>query len=310
MPRPEFELIDWIRQQIHDRPPVSLGIGDDAALLSAPTGEILVATDMLMEGVHFEFPDATPQLAGRKALAVNLSDIAAMGGKPTAAFVSICLPRQRGVAFARDVHSGVIELANEFGVVIAGGDTNSWTGPLVISVTVTGHLLGASPIRRSDAQPGDWIFVTGKLGGSLASGRHLTFVPRVNEVQALLKLVTPHSMIDVSDGLAADLHHILNGSHVGATLDATAIPITETALSASDGKSSLLHGLSDGEDFELLFTTSPEEGRHLQSVWNGPTLISRIGEIDSMAGCRLRQADGSIEELPPLGWTHSLGTGS
>lgn len=309
--RPEFELIDWIRQQVQDRPPVSLGIGDDAASLTAPPDrEVLVATDMLMEGVHFVFPDATPELAGRKALAVNLSDIAAMGGKPTAAFVSVCLPQQRGVSFARSVHAGIIELANEFDVVIAGGDTNSWAGPLVISVTVTGQLLGNHPLRRGGAKVGDWIFVTGKLGGSLPSGRHLTFVPRVNEVQKLLEFVTPHSMIDVSDGLAADLHHILNASQVGAMLDAPAIPLTATSLAATDGKSPLMHGLSDGEDFELLFTTSADDGHRLLSDWNATTPIVRIGEIEAETGCRLRHPDGSIEELLPLGWTHSLGMGS
>lgn len=287
-----------------------LGIGDDAAsLASPPNGQVLVATDMLMEGVHFVFPDATPALAGRKSLAVNLSDIAAMGGKPTTAFVSVCLPRQRGGAFARDVHQGVIDLANEFNVVIAGGDTNSWSGPLVISVTVTGELVGSTPICRSGAKPGDWIFVTGKLGGSLKSGRHLTFVPRVNEVRELLEIVTPHSMIDVSDGLAADLHHILNGSRVGARLDAKAIPLTQSALTGSDSKSPLLHGLSDGEDFELLFTTSADEGERLSARWKNATPIARIGEITATGGCHLIHADGAVEELPPLGWTHLLEPG-
>jgi thiamine-monophosphate kinase len=126
MDRPEFRLIEWIRSQVRDRGAVSVGIGDDAAVLRASSsGELLVATDMLMEGVHFIFPPASPQMAGRKALAVNLSDIAAMGGRATSAFVSVALPKERGFDFARDLHAGLIELADQYDIVLAGGDTNS-----------------------------------------------------------------------------------------------------------------------------------------------------------------------------------------
>lgn len=308
MHRPEFELIDWIRDRVTDRPPVTLGIGDDAALLQ-PTGdrETLVAIDMLMEGIHFQFPDTTPQLAGRKALAVNLSDIAAMAGRATSAFVSVALPNQRGVQFARDVHEGIMQLANEFDVVIAGGDTNSWNGPLVISVTVVGEPLAGQAVCRSGAKPGDWLFVTGALGGSLPSHRHLTFTPRLREVEQLGQLVTLNAMIDISDGLAADLHHIMEASHVGAVLDGEQIPLTDTAVKMSDGKTPLMHGLSDGEDFELLFTVNPADGRRLESLWTGNTRMTRIGEITDVSGCLIRFSDGRTESLPPLGWTHRLG---
>ena len=307
MNRPEFQLIDWIRSRVVDRPPVSLGIGDDAACLN-PTGDrsTLVAIDMLMEGTHFTFPPATARLAGRKALAVNLSDIAAMAGRPTVAFVSVALPKDRGMSFAQEVHEGVLELADEFGVILAGGDTNSWSGPLVISVTVMGEPIGAKPVCRSGAKPGDWLFVTGALGGSLHSGRHLTFTPRVHEVQALVSFVTLNAMIDVSDGLAADLHHILNASQVGAVLDATSIPLTTAALSANDDRSPLLHGLSDGEDFELLFSVSADDGRRLQGDWRHQMSVTKIGEVLSEKECLLRKANGTTEPLPPIGWTHSL----
>ena len=310
MSRPEFQLIDWIRGQVRDREPVTLGIGDDAACLRPSSDrETLVAIDMLMEGVHFTFPPATPQLAGRKALAVNLSDIAAMAGRPTAAFVSVALPNSRGMDFAKDVHAGLIQLANEHNVVIAGGDTNSWDGPLVISVTVVGEPLGLRPVCRKGAVPGDWIFVTGALGGSLSSGRHLTFPPRLSEVEQLASLVNLHAMLDISDGLAADVHHLLNASHVGALIEADQIPLTETAIGTVNGQSPLIHGLSDGEDFELLFAVSPDDGRRLLSDWRNETPVHKIGEINEALGARIRYSDGKIEPLPVLGWTHRLGAG-
>ena len=309
MNRPEFVLIDWIRAQVRDHEPVRLGIGDDAASLRpASDRDTLVAIDMLMEGVHFTFPSAAPAQAGRKGLAVNLSDIAAMGGRATAAFVSVALPNERGMEFAKEVHRGLIALAEEFEVVLAGGDTNSWNGPLVISVTVVGEPLKLRPICRQGAVPGDWLFVTGALGGSLPSGRHLTFTPRLREVQTLSQMVDLHAMIDVSDGLAADLHHLLRASAVGAILDADSIPLTTTAQNLQDGRSSLLHGLSDGEDFELLFAVSPADGRLLMSQWQHETPVTKIGEVTSATRCWLRESTGVVTPLLPLGWTHSLGS--
>jgi len=308
MNRPEFELIEWIRARVRDRAPVTLGIGDDAACLQ-PAGdrETLVAIDMLMEGVHFTFPSATPQLAGRKALAVNLSDIAAMAGRPTAAFVSVALPNARGMQFASEVHEGLIQLANEYDVVIAGGDTNSWDGPLVISVTVVGEPLGPRPVCRHGALPGDWLFVTGAVGGSLSSQRHLTFSPRLAEVKQLAKMASLHAMLDISDGLAADLHHLLKAGNVGAVLEAASIPLTEAASKSTDGSTPLMHGLSDGEDFELLFTVTPDDGLRLTSEWREATPITKIGEITDVRGCSLHFPDGRTEPLPPIGWTHRLG---
>ena len=265
---------------------------------------------MLMEGVHFTFPSATPRLAGRKSLAVNLSDIAAMAGKPTVAFVSVALPNSRGLDFARDVHQGIIELADEYDVVIAGGDTNSWDGPLVISITIHGEPLGSAPVRRSGAKPGDWLFVTGALGGSLHTGRHLTFSPRLAEAKKLSAMVNLHAMMDISDGLAADLHHLLKASNVGALLESTQIPLNEDIRNSLDGQSPLLHALSDGEDFELLFCVSPDDGRRLLTDWNEAIPVTHIGELSERTDCRIRTADGRIESLLPIGWTHSLGQSS
>ncbi|MEK6260206.1 MAG: thiamine-phosphate kinase [Planctomycetota bacterium] len=307
MDRPEFNLIDWIRSRVTDHDPVTLGIGDDAAALRvAGDRDLLFATDMLMEGVHFTFPSATPQLAGRKALAVNLSDIAAMAGRATAAFVSVALPVDRGFDFAKDVHAGLLELADEYDIVLAGGDTNSWRGPLVINVAVVGEPLGARPVRRSGAKPDDWLFVTGSLGGSLA-GRHLTFTPRLREVSRLVKLVDLHAMLDISDGLAADLHHILKQSQVGAILDAEQIPVSAAATQqATADRSAFDRALSDGEDFELLFAVSPADGQRLESLWRDETPVTRIGQITAEPGCWLKDRAGDLVELPPLGWTHVI----
>lgn len=286
---------------------MTLGIGDDAAALRVGGDrELLVATDMLMEGVHFTFPPATPQLAGRKALAVNLSDIAAMAGRATAAFVSVALPVDRGLDFAKDVHAGLLELADEYDIVLAGGDTNSWRGPLVINVAVIGEPLGSRPITRSGAKPGDWLFVTDSLGGSLAE-RHLTFTPRLREVSRLVELVDLHAMLDISDGLAADLHHILKQSQVGAILDADRIPVSAAATQhATANRSALDRALSDGEDFELLFAVSPADGQRLETFWHDETTITRIGQITAEPGCWLKGRAGQLVALPPLGWTHTI----
>jgi thiamine-monophosphate kinase len=304
----EFALIEWIRQRAatHANQAVGIGIGDDAAALRlSPSAEMLVTVDVLLEGVHFKMPPATPVEVGRKALAVNLSDIAAMAGQPVAAVVGIACPRDGGIDLPRELHEGMQTLADEFKVAIVGGDTNIWDGPLVVSVTLFGEATGSGPVRRDSARPGDWIMTTGSFGGSLA-GQHFTFQPRLLEALALHRETSLHAMLDVSDGLAADLHHILDESHVGAILQADEIPISEAARLINDGRTPLEHALSDGEDFELLFTVSPEEGRQLLGTDTLGTPISHIGEIIDGSGCRLVHGDGSETNLPRLGWEHGF----
>lgn len=306
--RHEFELIAWIREhtQAHDR--INLGIGDDTASLTFPgPTNCLVTVDMLMEGVHFTMPPATPRQVGHKALAVNLSDIAAMAGRPLAAVISLALPRGGPAQFAEELYFGIAELANQFDLAIAGGDTNSWQGPLVISVTALGETTGRGAVTRSGAQPGDAVFVTGDLGGSLA-GKHLDFTPRVSEALKLHEVVDLHAMIDVSDGLAADLAHIAKESVVGVILEESAIPIGTAARAAADrdGRSPLEHGLSDGEDFELLFTVSGDDGRRLLADSPLEIPVSRIGTVVDGHDLRLRTAAGSVVPLPASGWKHLL----
>src|SRR5262249_31388106 len=155
--------------------------------------------------------EAGARRVGRKAMAANLSDIAAMAGRPVAAFAAVALPRTGSSQLAEDLYQGLREVADAFETPIAGGDTNSWKGPLVISVTVLGEAVGRGPVLRSGAKPGDWLLVTGPLGGSLR-GKHLNFTPRVREALQLHSLVELHAMIDISDGLAADVGHICEES--------------------------------------------------------------------------------------------------
>ena len=295
----EFDYIRAIRARVRTNERVAVGIGDDCAVLDLADRRLLVTTDMLLDGSHFRFEDAGPRRVGRKALAVNLSDIAAMGGRPIAAVVSLGLPRRGAGRIADELFEGMQPLADEFGTALVGGDTNTWTGPLVVSITVFGEPGPAGPILRSGARPGDWLLVTGPLGGSLL-GKHLDFTPRVREALALQEHCTPHAMIDLSDGLAGDIGHLCEESGCGAILFAGAIPIA-AAVAALDG-SPLLHALTDGEDFELAFAVAPDEGRRLidRQPLSGITLV-RVGEFRAERGLFL---DG--QPLEPRGYVHAF----
>jgi thiamine-monophosphate kinase len=304
-PRSEFAFIDWIRSRMPAHPGVPIGIGDDAALVRLGHSDCLITVDMLMDGVDFWLHETEPSAVGHKALAASLSDIAAMAGKPTAAVIAVSLPKSGGRQLGERIHAGISALASEFQVAIVGGDTNSWEGPLVICCTVLGLPTGKGPVRRDGAKAGDWIMVTGDLGGSIL-GKHLKFRPRVREALALHQAVDLHAMIDISDGLAADLHHILTESGVGATIRAADVPISEAAQRFDDLRSPLEHALSDGEDFELLFTVSPDDGLHLCNYPPRDVTLSHIGEITAERICTLIDTDGRQVPLPPLGWVHSL----
>lgn len=239
-------------------------------------------------------------------MSVNLSDIAAMAGIPLYAVVSVGLPRQGGRELAEELYRGLREVADHFQVSIVGGDTNSWTGGLVISVTLFGQATERGAVPRSGAKPGDWILVTGPLGGSIL-GKHLDFTPRVREARELHQFCDLHAMIDISDGLSQDLHHLCEESHCGAILHAEAIPISQAAHEQAnqDGKRPLEHALSDGEDFELLFTVSPEDGSRLlrdQPV-SGIQLV-KIGEMTS-SSFEIEE-NGINRKLEPKGYEHEI----
>ncbi|HXG13385.1 MAG TPA: thiamine-phosphate kinase [Gemmataceae bacterium] len=302
----EFAYIDWVRRLTPADRRVLIGPGDDAAALRlTPGAPCLVTTDMLLEGSCFILAEAGPRQVGRKAMAVNLSDMAAMAGRPVAAVVSVGLPRQGGRALAEELYRGLRDVADAFDTALVGGDTNSWDGPLVIAVTLLGEATRRGPVGRGGARSGDWLLVTGPLGGSIR-GKHLTFTPRVREALELHSLVNLHAMIDISDGLAADVNHLLEESHCGAVLRAEAIPITDEARQMADGRTALEHALGDGEDFELVFAVSPDEARALLRTQPvaGVTLV-HIGECVEQ-GLWLEE-NGRRRPLAPSGYVHELG---
>ncbi|WP_166819825.1 thiamine-phosphate kinase [Thalassoroseus pseudoceratinae] len=294
----EFDWINAFRARMPAHPRVPLGIGDDAAIVSSASGDRLaMAVDTLIEGVHFvfdenpDYPPATPELAGRKALAVNLSDLAAMAAHPLAAVVGVVFDRRRGADFASRVMNGVRELAEEFDMAIVGGDTNTWNGPLMISVTVLGE--SATPmITRNGSQVGDLIGVTGPLGGS-RFGHHLKFTPRIRESHQLRTALDIHAMIDVSDGLSSDLRHLLDAANVGARVEAEAIPLKPEC-------DHWQNAFEDGEDFELLFTVAASDGPRLPTC---KVPIHVIGTIEEPSVQELIVA-GVAQPFPDGGWNH------
>ena len=314
-PGGEFALIDWIRQRSASHHRLEVGIGDDAAVIDWPEPKKqLVAVDMLVEGVHFDLDQATPEQVGRKALAVNLSDIAAMAGRPVAAVVSFALPRGRATELGKRLYEGLAQLADSLDVALAGGDTTVTDGPLVISVTVIGTPGNGGSVLRNGAQPGDRLLVTGCLGFS-RQGHHLDFTPRLTEAAGLLGSGGLHAMIDISDGLAADLHHVLRASGVGAKLQADRIPVrdpspstdtADTADSSNDRRTPLDHAISDGEDFELLAAVAPDAAATLLAKPPCETRLSDIGVVVQGHSAELLMPDGQVVILPPLGYEHQL----
>ena len=303
----EFDLIRWFRERTPTSGSIVLGIGDDAAVLRLGEGaDLVVTTDMLMDGRHFVLKEAGPRAVGYKAMAVNISDLAAMAARPRAAVVAVALPKGSAVETARGLHGGLSEAAARFGVALIGGDTNAWDGPLVVTVTALGETTGRGPVRRSGAKPGDVVFVTGPLGGSLL-GRHLRPTPRVDEALALNAAVPVHALIDVSDGLASDLGHILEESGgLGALIDAAAVPVHEDAVSmaARDGRSPLEHALHDGEDFELCVVVGPEDARRLESSPVPGVSLFRVATIEAAPGLRIIDGAGVVRAVGRHGFDH------
>ena len=308
--RPEFDFVDWVQTRTRRGAGVSLGIGDDAAVLDVPAGYQLVSTvDVITEGRHFT-PDTPPELIGRKALAVNLSDLAAMVAHPTAAFVGLVLPQNMNRDFVERIYAGLFALAEEFGVTIAGGDTNSWDGPLVISLTLMGIVKTGTAVTRSGAQPGDWLCVTGLLGGSLASGRHLSFKPRVREARLLKAKYKITSMLDLSDGLASDIRHLSKNSGVGFLIDESSIPVHTDVVPHLDFGERIHHALTDGEDFELLLTIAPPQTESAaEFLLKAGIPLWKIGECVSGDEIRL-MCKGESRPLPAGGWCHRFGQDS
>jgi thiamine-monophosphate kinase len=304
----ENDLLRWFRETLPSHEQVLLGAGDDAAIIQlSDTANLVATTDMLMDGVDFRVGEHEAAQIGHKALAVNLSDLAAMAAKPVAALVSLCLPRSGGEWLAQALYAGMVPTAAKYGIAIAGGDTNSWNGPLVINVTALGEVLLGREWRRNGAQPGDLVLVTGSFGGSIL-GKHLTFSPRVHEALWLAEHLEVHAAIDVSDGLSLDLARLCEASNLGAALQLEAVPISDAAvtLGERDGVSPLNHALSDGEDFELILAvSSAEAARFLGNHPEWKERLTAIGQFVKEPGLWSLEGENR-KPLQPRGWEHRL----
>jgi len=298
----ELQFVRWISQQT--KPPgdrVTIGVGDDMAGVIVGGGQVLITADMLLDGVHFVTGSHTWKQIGHKAVAASLSDCAAMAARPVCATVCVALPETMSMTDARQLFLAMQETAKRYDCALVGGDTTSWSSPLAIDVAMLAEpALPRGPILRSTAKAGDAIYVTGPLGGSL-TGRHLTFFPRLDLLDALARLADGlHAMMDISDGLALDLFRMCEASGVGAELDDDllehVIHADARAASAQDGQSPLDHALHDGEDFELLLAVDPQ-------VTVDPAVALPVRRF-MLEGFVRMDSDGRRTEIPVRGFEH------
>jgi thiamine-monophosphate kinase len=311
----EFDLIARIRARAGTRDDVVLGIGDDAAILRVPTGhDLVVSTDTLNIGVHFP-PETSPSSIGWKSLAVNLSDLAAMGAAPAWCTLNLTLPDADG-GWLDAFLDGFLKLASQHRVALVGGDTTR--GPLSMTVTVHGFVPQGAALRRDGAQVGDLVVVTGTLGNAAGALRQWQQgVTMDSELRAFLERPTPRielglalrglatSCIDISDGLLADLHHVLTASGVGAEIDIAALPTSAALAATFDPAEQRELQLGGGDDYELCFTVPKELAREVMAATDHVNVhFQRIGRIEAQSGLRLRELDGSVRLVGPRGYRH------
>jgi thiamine-monophosphate kinase len=324
----EFGFIERIRAAAASGEGVCSGIGDDCAVLELPPGHRLLTTkDLLIEGIHFDRAWIDSRCLGRKSVSVNVSDIAAMGGRPRHLYLGLGVPNDFSVEQLQLFMDGFLEAVSEYGAFLVGGDTCRSPGPLLISVTAEGSVPAGREICRAGASVGQDIYVSGTLGDSalalsrLGAGmsvdpwlasRHHDPTARVALGQALAEKGLAAAMIDVSDGLLADLGHILKASAVGALLEERQLPLSKAfrAVLEQDLQQMQL-ALSGGEDYELLFTASPERRAELDVLARSLDLsLTRIGIVTSAGdGLRLRHVDGHVRHADSRGFNHFANSG-
>lgn len=315
MPLGEKKLIERIRRSVRSGRSVVTGIGDDCAVLRVPPGhELLVTTDFTIEKVHFRRDWHPPELVGRRCLTRGLSDIAAMGGEPRAAFLSLAVAGDVPQKWVDRFLKGLLELAVEFDVPLAGGDTAQSAEGIQADIVVIGSVPRGTAVLRSGARPGDQIYVSGQVGGSAAvlarlmeSSPGAAYLrrfrpqPRVATGQWLRRRGVASAMIDLSDGLSTDLEHICAESHVGAEIEVAAIPRMQFA--PGDEPVALNLALHGGEDYELLFTSAAVVPAKVAGV-----RVTRIGRITRSPGMRLVSANRKSRALKSGGWEHFRAT--
>jgi thiamine-monophosphate kinase len=275
----EDRLLDQLLRKLPGNSRVVLGAGDDCAIVESGKRGVLslLKTDCLVEGIHFA-KNSRPELVGWKAMARPVSDFAAMSGVPQFALVTLIVPASRDIAWVRRLYRGIDKAGRAFDVAVVGGETSNIQGPAVISISVTGIVETKRWVGRAGGKPGDELFVTGRLGGSLR-GHHLKFVPRIAESRWLTKNFRVHAMMDLSDGLGSDLPRLARASGVGFEVDEAALPLNRGSTPAQ--------AISDGEDYELLFALSPRHSARLLKSWRKkfPKLpLTRIGKLNSKFG--------------------------
>ena len=307
----ESELIAHLKPLLPTNDFVVTGAGDDCAVLElgAPDTQTLFKTDAVVEGIHFT-ADTEPERVGRKALARCLSDIAAMGGTPTAAVVTLGLPRGFDPERVTALYRGLNRLAAQYQVAVVGGETTTNPGGWLVNVALLGTVPRGRARLRSGAKVGEALFVTGDLGGSLA-GKHLDFEPRLAEGRWLLEFAGVSAVMDLSDGLASDLPKLLAASGVpGAELRKSAVPVSraarEHARTSDLAKPPFVAAVTDGEDFELMFTVQSNRAVAVLDEWKEQfpgVRLSCIGKLTEKAGVWVRGDDG-LRPLPTRGYEH------
>ena len=300
MSRGETELVKYFAAKRKlNAAKFPIGIGDDMAQIKLPKSDsVLITTDMLLDGVHFDTKKASLEQIGYKSMATSLSDCAAMATVPLAAVVSVALPRNFNSQKLKRLHKGILIAAKKYNCPLIGGDMTSWDKPLAVSVAMLSVPAKTKPIKRSTAKAGDIICVTGTLGGSIVK-KHLEFEPRLKESLEIAR-AGANAMIDISDGLSTDLNHIGRLSKKGAVVEADEIPISRNA-------GGLESALNDGEDFELLFTMPRKKFERLKKNWRFKVKLTAIGRITKGSIVKIKKSDGKVVDLLPKGYDHLRG---